>query len=115
MRVYVVRRAASVAGDLAAIRRHLIRSYVGFGETCDAAADRADARLREAFDFMRSFATPPYRGTVHPDLKGGVRHITERNSVFYFEIDEPKAEVRILTVFFSGADHLRQIVERLRR
>ena len=64
---------------------------------------------------MRTFATHPHRGTVHPELKGGVRHITQRNFVFYFEIDEQSAEVRILAVFFGGADHLRQIVERLAR
>jgi toxin ParE1/3/4 len=79
--------AASVARDLAAIRRHLIRSYMAFGETRDVAADRADARLRGAFDYMRTFTTHPYRGTVHPELKPGVRYITDRNFDFFFEID----------------------------
>ena len=110
---YVVRRAAAVARDFAAIRRHLIGAYEAFGDTYQAAEERAGARLREAFDYMQTFATYPHRGTVHPELKGGIRHVTDRNFVFYFEIEERAAEVRILAVFFGGADHIRQITERL--
>lgn len=64
---------------------------------------------------MRTFATHPHRGTVHPELKGGVCHITDRNFVFYFDIDELNAEVRMLAVFFGGGDHLIQIAQRLAR
>jgi hypothetical protein len=40
--------------------------------------------------------------------------VTDRSFVFYFEIDEPLAEVRILAAFSGGADHRRQILHRLR-
>jgi len=112
---YVIRRAAAVARDFSAIRRHLIRSYEGFGDTHAVAAERAAARLRGAFDYMQTFATHPHRGTLHPELKGRIRHVTDKNSVFYFEIEEREAEVRVLAVFFGGADHVTQITERLTR
>lgn len=113
MRRYAVRRAVAVARDIAAISGHLTSAYEAFGDTRQAATERAAARLREAFDYMQTFATHPHRGTVHPELKGGIRHVTDRNFIYYFEIDEPRGEVRILAVFFGGADHLRQIAERL--
>jgi toxin ParE1/3/4 len=113
VRRYDISRAVSVTRDLVAIRRHLTRSYVEFGDTPKAAADRAAVRLREAFDYMGTFASHPHRGTVHPELQAGIRHVTYRNFVFYFEIDEERARVKILAIFFGGADHSRQIVERL--
>jgi plasmid stabilization system protein ParE len=112
VRRYLVRRAASVTRDLAAIRQHLISSYEEFGDTRQAATGRATVRLREAFDYMQTFASHPHRGTVHPELQAGIRHVTHRNFVFYFEIEEQGAEVKILAVFFGGSDHLRQIVGR---
>jgi len=75
--------------------------------------ERATDRLREALGYMQTFASRPHRGTVHPQLRGGIRHVTDRNFIYYFEIDEPRAEVSILAVFFGGADHRRQIAERL--
>ena len=47
---YAVRRSAAVARDFAEIRRHLITSYEGFGDTHAVAAERAAARLREAYE-----------------------------------------------------------------
>ncbi|HQT79765.1 MAG TPA: hypothetical protein PLD10_22200 [Rhodopila sp.] len=113
MRRYAVRRAASVTHDLSAIRKHLVRAYQEFGDTRATAVERATGRIREAFDYMLTFATYPHRGTMHPDLKDGIRHVTDKSFVYYFEVDDSQAEVTILAVFFSGQDHLRQIAERL--
>ncbi len=113
MRRYAVLRGANVGRDLSRIRKHLIRSYQGFGDTKAIATERANSRIREAFDYMLTFATHPHRGTVHPELKGSVRHVTAQQFVYYFEIDDHLAEVRILAVFFGGEDHLEQIAERL--
>lgn len=115
MRRYVVRRAVSVARDLTAISRHLTSAYEEFGDTRQTATERATARLREAFDYMQTFATHPHRGTVHPELQSGIRHVTHRNFIYYFEVDEQRADVTILAVFFGGVDHRRQIAERLSR
>jgi plasmid stabilization system protein ParE len=115
LRRYAVLRGANVGRDLSRIRKHLIRSYQEFGDTKTAAAERANSRIRDAFDYMGTFATHPHRGTEHPELRDGVRHVTAQQFVYYFEIDDHSAEVRILTVFFGGEDHLEQIAERLRQ
>lgn len=114
MRSYVVLRGANVARDLSRIRKHLIRSYQEFGDTRTVATERANSRIRAAFDYMLTFSAHPHRGTVHSELRDSVRHVTAQQFVYYFEIDDRLAEVRILTVFFGGEDHLEQIAERLR-
>ena len=114
MRRYVVLRGAAVARDLSRIRKHLIRSYQEFGDTTVIATERANSRIRAAFDYMLTFTTHPHRGTVHPELRDSVRHVTAQQFVYFFEINDHLAEVKILTVFFGGEDHLEQIAERLR-
>ena len=114
MRTYSVRRAAGVTRDLGLIAEHLAGVYRSLGEDPEEAEDQAAARIDDALAYMRSFAGHPYRGTEHPRIRPGLRTVTSRGFVFYFEIDEPAAEVRILAVFFGAADHLRQIGDRLR-
>jgi plasmid stabilization system protein ParE len=114
MRRYAVLRAANVGGDLARIKKHLVRSYQAFGDPKALATQRAHSRILEAFKFMLTFATHPHRGTVHPELRDSVRHVTAQQVVYYFEIDDHSTEVRILTVFVGGEDHSGQIAERLR-
>ena len=75
---------------------------------------RAAARIGAALTYMRTFDGHPYRGTEHPEIRSGIRTVTSKRFVFYFEIDEPLSEVRILAVFFSGVDHRQQILDRLR-
>jgi plasmid stabilization system protein ParE len=108
-----VSRAAGVAYDLDLIEDHLFKSYQSFGEDRDTAMERAATRVWEAVAYMRTFAARPQRGTEHPTIRPGIRTVTNKNFIFYFEIDEARAEVRILAVFFGGADHRRQIMDRL--
>lgn len=114
MRQYRVRRAASVTRDLDLIEGHLVRVYHDLGDDEEAATERAATRIVAALDYMRTFESRPYRGTEHPEIRPGLRTVTSRNFVFYFEIDEPLTEVRILAVFFGGANHSQQILDRLR-
>ncbi len=93
----------------------MVRVYQEFGEDLEPAMERAAARINEAVAYMRTFATRPHRGTEHPGIRPGIRTVTDKKFVFYFEIDEASSEVRILATFFGGADHRRQIVERFRR
>jgi plasmid stabilization system protein ParE len=111
---YRVRRAADVTRDLDLIEDHLVKSYQNFGDDLAYAIGRAAVRIDDALAYMRTFETYPHRGTEHPRIRTGLRTVTNRNFIFYFEIDEPSAEVRILAVFFGGADHRQQIMERLR-
>lgn len=110
---YRVRRAASVTRDLDLIENHLIQVYRDLGDDEESAAERGFARIVAALDYMRTFETHPHRGTERREIRPGIRTVTNRNFIFYFEIDEKAVEVRILAVFFSGADHARQILDRL--
>jgi len=114
VRRYKVRRAASVTHDLDLIEEHLFQSYQEFGDDLEDAMDRAAARIDEALAYMRTFATDPHRGTEHPTIRPGIRTVTSKNFVIYFEIDEASSEVRILAIFFGRANHRRQIMDRLR-
>jgi toxin ParE1/3/4 len=63
---------------------------------------------------MRTFASHPHPGTEQKAIRPGVRSVTNKSFVLYFEIDEPSSAVRILATFFGGADHRRQILDRFR-
>jgi plasmid stabilization system protein ParE len=114
VRRYRVSRAADITRDLDLIEEHLVRSYREFGDDLGNAMERAGARIEEALIYMRTFATHPHRGTEHPRIRPGIRTVTNKNFIIYFEIDEASSEVRILATFFGGADHRRQIIDRLR-
>ncbi|MFE0755562.1 type II toxin-antitoxin system RelE/ParE family toxin [Inquilinus sp. NPDC058860] len=100
--------------DFDSIEDHLVRVYQEYGDDLDSAIERAAIRIDSALAYMRTFETHPHRGTEHPRIRPGVRSVTDKSFVFYFEIDEPGSEVRILAAFFGGADHRRQILDRLR-
>jgi toxin ParE1/3/4 len=115
VRRYRVRRAAPITRDLDLIESHLLQVYQDFGDELESATERAAARIDEALAYMRTFESRPHRGTEHPEIRSGIRTVTSNKFVFYFEIDEPLSEVRILAVFFGGANHGQQILDRLRR
>jgi plasmid stabilization system protein ParE len=111
---YSVRRAADVTRDLDLIEEHLVKTYQEFGEDFESAVERAAARVDDALSYMRGFATHPHRGTEHAKIRLGIRTVTNKNFIFYFEVDDQSSEVRILAIFFGGVDHRQQIVDRLR-
>jgi plasmid stabilization system protein ParE len=114
VRRYRVSRAADITYDLDLIEEHLVQAYQGFGDDLESAMERATARIGDALAYMRTFATHPHRGTDHPTIRPGIRTVTNKNFVIYFEIDEASSDVRILATFFDGIDHRRQIMDRLR-
>jgi plasmid stabilization system protein ParE len=114
VRRYSVSRAADVTRDLDLIEEHLVQAYQEFGDDRENAMERATARIEEALADMRTFAAHPHRGTEHPKIGPSIRTVTNKRFIFYFEIDEPSSEVRILAIFFGGADHRRQIMDRMR-
>jgi plasmid stabilization system protein ParE len=114
VRRYRVRRAAAVTRDLDLIEDHLVQAYRAFGDDLEHAMRRAAGRIEAALGYMRTFAAHPHRGSEHPKIQPGIRTVTDQNFVFYFEIDDGASEVKILAVFFGGADHRRQILDRLR-
>jgi hypothetical protein len=50
-----------------------------------------------------------------PHLRPHLRHLTVDRAIIYFEIDEAEKLVYVISVFFSGQDHLRHMTERLNR
>jgi plasmid stabilization system protein ParE len=92
----------------------LARVHQEFGDDPLIATARAAARVNEALADMRRSATGPHWSAEHPAIRPGIRTVTSKKFVFYFEIDEPSAEVRILATFFGGADHGTQIRDRFR-
>jgi plasmid stabilization system protein ParE len=111
---YRISRATDVTRDFDLIEDHLVQSYKKFGDDPEDAMERAAARIDAAQAYIRTFAAHPHRGTEHPLIRPGLRTVMHKSFVFYFEIDEPSSLVRILAIFFGGADHRRQIIDRLR-
>jgi toxin ParE1/3/4 len=109
-----VRRAADVTRDLDLTEGYLVQVYQDLGDSLESAVGRAAARIDEALGYMRSFEDRPHRGTEQPQIRAGLRTVTSRRFIVYFEIDEQLSEVRILAVFFGAIDHRRQILDRLR-
>ncbi len=114
MRNYRVRRSVSVTRDLDLIEDHFVNTYQEFGEDLESAVKRASARIEDALAYMRTFVTQPHRGTEHPEIRPGIRTVTNKNFIFYFEVDDPSAEVKILAIFFGAVNHRQQIMDRLR-
>lgn len=114
MQRYSVRRAADVTHDLDLIEDHLVETYQAFGEDVETAVGRAAARIDDALTYLRTFVAHPHRGTEHAKIRPGIRTVTNRNFIFYFEVDDPSSEVRIIAIFFGGVDHGQQITDRLR-
>ena len=112
---YRVERALGVDRDLDLIFDHLAGAYVDFGETRLEALTHAAVRIERIQGQMGALARQPHQGTLRPDLGAQVRSVTKTRAVFYFEIDEVRAVVRILAVFFGGQDHIRQMLTRLLR
>jgi plasmid stabilization system protein ParE len=111
---YKVRRAAAVTKDLDLIEDHLVTSYQQFGEDLETAIAHAAARINDALLYMRTFITQPHRSTEQTKIRPGIRTVTNKKFIFYFEINDTSSEVSILAIFFGGMDHRQQIMDRLR-
>jgi plasmid stabilization system protein ParE len=113
--VFEVIRSLDSDRDLRLIVRHLVESYVNFGEALPNAIEFASARARTIEAAIDSIARAPHQGTLMPQLAPGLRSVTKNKAVFYFDIDEVGKTVRILAIFFGGQDHRRHMLKRLGR
>jgi len=93
---FSVRFTIAAADDLAAI--------------FDFVAERAGPRIAEAFVGRLEAAClaldiAPHRGAVRDDLRPGLRTFgVERRTTILFTVDDARAEVVILGVFYGGRD-----------
>ena len=102
-----------VERDFGLIFDHLLRSYLEFGESPESAFDRAASRTAEIRRDAERILAAPYRGVCHDDVQPGLRHLAIGRAIYWFDIDEPRAVVRVLAVFFGGQDHVRHMLVRL--
>lgn len=104
-----------VEDDFALIYEHLVDSYLEFGESPEEAILRASRRIIGLKERMYGLGRSPFQGTLLPVVMDGLRRVTKDDGIFYFDIDESRKRVRVLAVFYSGQDHLPQILDRLNR
>lgn len=110
---YEVIRTADVAHDLELIFDFLVAAAEDFGEDAETAFARAAQRLTEIEAGMEDLGRVPHQGTLRPHLGDGIRNVTKRRTVYYFDVDEARQIVRIFAVFFGGQDHEARILSRL--
>lgn len=99
--------------DLELIFDHLVKSYVGFGDSVPETLSRALQRVEEVRRNAERPGIAPHRGTLHEDMLPGLRHVTIDRAIYWFDVLEAARTVRVLAVFFGGQDHVRHMLERL--
>lgn len=110
---WTVEFADEAERDLGLIVDHLLESYQEFGEGFQEAFARAEARVRMVRRAADRLGAAPHRGERHDALLPGLRHVTMDRAVYWFEVDEPVEQVRVLAVFWGGQDHRRRMLARL--
>ncbi len=105
--------SAEAERDFGLIFDHLLRSYLGFGESLESALDHAASRIVEIRAAAERILAAPRRDEPHDDILPGVRHLAIGRAIYRFDVDEPRETVRVLAVFFGGQDHVRRMMARL--
>ena len=62
---------------------------------------------------MRRLAAGDSAAADRNDLMPGLRQGTEDKVIFYFTLDEAKARLNVLAIFYGGQDHQRRMLMRL--
>jgi toxin ParE1/3/4 len=105
--------SAEAERDFALIFDHLFESYLGFGESVEAALDHCEARIRDIRQEVDRLAAAPFRGESHDDLLPGLRHLTIGRAIYWLDVNEAEQRVRVLAIFFGSQDHVRHMLTRL--
>jgi plasmid stabilization system protein ParE len=92
---------------------HLFETYQDLGDPPDEAFERAAARIRSIEGDMEALGRAPFQGTLWRELLPDLRWVTKNRAIFYFQIDESAAVVRVLAVFFGGQDHRMKMLLRV--
>ena len=110
---YRLEFSAEAERDFGLIFDHLLRSYLGFGESPESAFGHAETRIFEIRTAAARILNALHRGERHDDILPGLRHLSIGRAIYRFDIDEPRGTVRVLAVFFGGQDHVRHMMARL--
>lgn len=110
---WTIEFSADAERDIDLIFDHLFSSHVAFGDAPADAFDRAAERVRAVYDDAGRILLAPFRGTSRDDVLPGARSLTLNGAIYWFDVDEGAARVRVLAIFHGGQDHVRHMVERL--
>ena len=102
--------SAKAERDFALIFDHLFESYLGFGESVEAALDHCEARIRDIRQEADRLASAPLRSESHDDLLRGLRHRAIDRAIYWFDVNEAEQLVRVFAIFFGGQDHVRHML-----
>jgi plasmid stabilization system protein ParE len=80
--LYNVLPARGVVRDFTLIEDFLFKTYRDLGDDPEEAGGRAAARIKAARAYMRTFERNPHRGTEHPEIRPGVRTVTDTAGEF---------------------------------
>ena len=111
--VYGLEFSVEAEHDFGLIFDHLLDSYLNFGEQLESALEHAGARVLEIRAAAERIVAAPNRGERHDDIQPGLRYLSIRRAIYWFDVDEERRAVRILAVFFGGQDHIRHMMIRL--
>lgn len=111
---FKVLRSTACDRDLEAIFDFLFAAYQELGDTASDAFERAVARILRIEALLDALGDVPFQGTLDTQIMTGLRHVTKDKAVFYFTVDEPARELKVLAVFFGGQDHRAQLLERIK-
>jgi toxin ParE1/3/4 len=105
--------AAEVERDFELIFDLLEESYRSFGEGAEDAIAHAARRVEAIRTAAARLGHVAYRGTLHPEIMPGLRHVTIDQAIYWFFVDNDALIVRVLAVFFGSQDHVRRMLVRL--
>ena len=105
--------SAEAERDFSLIFDHLFESYLGFGESVEAALDHCEARIRDIRQEADRLASPPFRGEKYDDLLLGLCQLTIDRAIYWFYVDEAEQRARVLAIFFGGQNPTRHKLTRL--
>ena len=110
---YGIEFAADAQRDFGLIFDFLESSYRAFGESPEEAITHAGRRVAAIHEGASQLGEVPHRGTLHPEMMPGLRHVARDRAIYWFVVDDEARAVRVLAIFFGGQDHVRHMLARL--
>ena len=90
--------SAEAKSDFALISDHLFESYLGVGESVEAALDHCEARIHVIRQEAARRAEAAFCGESHDDLAPGMRQRPIDWAIYWFEGNEAKQRARAFAI-----------------
>ncbi|WP_417248709.1 type II toxin-antitoxin system RelE/ParE family toxin [Celeribacter sp.] len=105
--------SAEAEWDFELIFDHLASSYIELGDEPDAALIRAANRIRKIITSVNVLTQSPHMGTLRSDIRAGLRFVRMEKTAIWFLLDEERACVVVVALFFGAQDHIRHMLARM--